>query len=57
MTLLLSMLLTAAPLRLVQSVQGVPVGVIELVQERDTTFTAPSTCFAGKRAGSSGRGR
>lgn len=48
MTLLLSMLLTAAPLRLVQSVQGVPVGVIELVQERDTITYRAEHVFRGE---------
>lgn len=48
MTLLLSMLVTAAPLRLVQSVQGVPVGVIELVQERDIITYRAEHVFRGE---------
>lgn len=48
MTLLLSMLVTAAPLRLVQSVQGVPVGVIELVQARDTITYRAEHVFRGE---------
>lgn len=47
-TLLLSMLVTAAPLRLVQSVQGVPVGVVELVQERDTFTYRAEHVFRGE---------
>lgn len=48
MTLLLSMLVTAAPLRLVQSVQGVPVGVIELVQEPGTITYRAEHVFRGE---------
>lgn len=47
-TLLLSMLVTAAPLRLVQSVQGVPVGVIELVEEKGSITYRAEHVFRGE---------